>query len=289
MSKRTYILAFIPILLTSCSGRYIERCIWQDKPLFTEGSYGIWPIPNYYNNKTRLSYTVSNDQKNLYLCFKTTDEFTQMKILKSGMEVWIDTNGGKHQNIGILYPVQGIRKHLPPLPEQPVKGVRPDKRLIKKRIIDENQFVKLIGFKNCNTTPLRLKDQQCLSLKMDIDSDNANTLVYRIVIPFASFFKENLKVTDSNVVFRFMVLIDAFASAQLGDGSQRLGESGGAPDGMPPGRPQMGENSQGVPGNPGVHGGPGGPGGMHPPGGMDDMSTQNEETSFNIKFRLSVR
>lgn len=281
MFKRIYLLAFLPLLLVSCSGRMIERCIWQEKPLYADGLKAAWPIPIYFNNSTMLSFSVSNDQKNLYLCFKTTDELIQMRILRAGMQVWIDTTSRKKNKLGILYPIQNARKQMPPPLQHPTKDNKPDKSFIKKRFIEENQSLKLIGFKKCNAMPVRLTDQECLSLRMDIDSNN--TLTYRMVIPFASFYKDKLSAIDSNHVFNFNVVVNGLAIDQVGESWQGEGKPEGAPDGMPPGKPPMGKN------NPGGYGGHGGPGGMQPPDGMGDMTSQNEETSFNIKFRLSVR
>ena len=79
--------------------------LWLSHPIQVDGKLLEWPTDmQFYNSNTELAYTIANDSSNLYLCFQVFDELMQMKILKAGMVVSVDTNGKKKEHIIIQYP-----------------------------------------------------------------------------------------------------------------------------------------------------------------------------------------
>lgn len=51
------------------------------------------------------SLAIQNDDKYLYVAFLTTDPGLQERILKQGIFIWFDPNGGEARKFGIRYPV----------------------------------------------------------------------------------------------------------------------------------------------------------------------------------------
>lgn len=59
---------------------------------------------NYYNKDSKILYDVFHDKQNIYVNMKTSDYFTQVKILEFGLTIWFNQNGKKSKNKGIIFP-----------------------------------------------------------------------------------------------------------------------------------------------------------------------------------------
>ena len=107
-------VAFIStiFLFASCSSSkhatsHATPGVWQAQPITIDGDSKDWPAPYpSYDSKALIAYAASNDKDNLYITMETGDIMTQIKILTSGLTVWIDTSGRKEEGIAIHYPMQ---------------------------------------------------------------------------------------------------------------------------------------------------------------------------------------
>ncbi len=98
-------LGCILIILASCAKPFYNSQ-WQATPVVADGNAKEWSVPlGFYDGETKLQYTFSNDTKNLYLCMKAVDEKTQLKIIRAGLQVWVDTTGKNKHQTGILFPM----------------------------------------------------------------------------------------------------------------------------------------------------------------------------------------
>ncbi|MEQ9168564.1 MAG: hypothetical protein RLO12_20060, partial [Fulvivirga sp.] len=109
----------IPLILSSLllttlvyGQKKVSMSKWQDKPIVVDGeleewSNGLSPMKEgiYYDKTTKLAYAVSNDEKNIYLFFRIVDQTMQMKVLKTGLLVSIDTTGKMKKSPSINYPI----------------------------------------------------------------------------------------------------------------------------------------------------------------------------------------
>ena len=85
----------IPIvLMISCTHYiYISRSTWQQKPVVADGKPNEWKIPlKYFDEKSKLQYAITNDFQNLYFCIRATEQETQTKILRAGLQIKISMN-----------------------------------------------------------------------------------------------------------------------------------------------------------------------------------------------------
>ena len=79
---------------------------WQAQPVVVDGDSKEWPSPYpNYDAKAMVAYATANDKENLYITMETGDEMTQIKILKQGMAVYIDTNARRDHQYTINYPL----------------------------------------------------------------------------------------------------------------------------------------------------------------------------------------
>lgn len=72
-----------------------------------DGKITEWSAFQAFNKATLLNYTISNDDKNLYLVVKSTDANNNTKILLGGISFLINTDGKKKEKdaFAITYPL----------------------------------------------------------------------------------------------------------------------------------------------------------------------------------------
>jgi len=75
-----------------------------------DGKLLEWPSEKFTaDNETRIKYAIDNDSRNLYIAMLVPDYATQMKMMRTGMTVYIDLKGKKKESRGIEFPVKPDR------------------------------------------------------------------------------------------------------------------------------------------------------------------------------------
>jgi hypothetical protein len=105
------------ILLNGCSGGLKLASDWQQGELKIDGSDSDWQSGLYYDKESDMVYGVRNDDRYVYLFLKTQNRSTQMQIMRQGLTVWFDREGGKNQTFGIQYPMGRLESHAGILPD----------------------------------------------------------------------------------------------------------------------------------------------------------------------------
>jgi len=78
-----------------------------------DGSIDEWPAEKFEQGKgTNIKYAVDNDAKNLYIAMVIPNFPTQMKMMRQGMNLYIDLKGKKKQGRGIEFPVKKDRSNF---------------------------------------------------------------------------------------------------------------------------------------------------------------------------------
>src|ERR1700749_4988033 len=96
-------------LLAACSPKAMYQSGWQSTPVVADGNASEWRIPlRFYDTDTKLNYTLSNDNENIYLCVRIVDELSQAKVIRNGLNIWFDTLAKNNKQCGILYPVPSL-------------------------------------------------------------------------------------------------------------------------------------------------------------------------------------
>ena len=176
---------------------------WQSQPIVIDGDSKDWPSPYpNYDAKAMVAYATSNDKNNLYVTMETGDEMTQLKILKQGMTVSIDTNGRKESQFNINYPLQNDNDPIEMSKQEPHKKeshYHPEGQWssnIRKSAKDANQF-SLEGFKNCNGGYIITQTTSC-GIKVMLRIDEYKELVWEAVIPFRAIYnKDTITAADA--------------------------------------------------------------------------------------------
>ena len=168
---------------------------WQAQPIVIDGDSKDWPspYPNYDPNSL-VAYATSNDKYNLYVTMETGDELVQMKILKRGMIVSIDTGGKKDPQLHINYPLENDNDPLDLMKDDNgTKSSYHSKHIdrqfegkIDKNLREATQF-STEGFNKCNGGYLISQTTPC-GIKIRAKIDEYKELVWEAVIPFKAIY-----------------------------------------------------------------------------------------------------
>jgi len=164
---------------------------WAEKTVVEESNDdNIFKNPlRFYNEETHLQYTILNDKKNLYIFIKATEQLVQLKILKSGILIKLDTNGKTKYQSNILYPIQNKANKSSMAPTK-------DWDTFVSRFPYVNTYMTVNGFKSITEEEYPIVNNKNLTVKISWDS--IGVLRYKAIIPFALFYKDSLMLNDIN-------------------------------------------------------------------------------------------
>jgi hypothetical protein len=94
----------IPLVLFRCI-RYEYSSRWLDRVIAIDGSDKDWQGATVYVEKANVSVGMFNDSESMTLCLVTTDRRIGGRIMRGGMRLWFDPNGGQKKTFGIHFPV----------------------------------------------------------------------------------------------------------------------------------------------------------------------------------------
>lgn len=270
----------IASLIISCSNKIYYSSSWQNKSVTVDGKIPEWSNPlRFYDQETGISYSISNDHYNLYLVCRISNEFLQTKILRSGLEFGIDTLGKKSFAVSIKYPI-GLSQQEPKSGPQAKSesNERADRSSFKLRLLAEAREIQLVGFKPVLVKSISLSSQNNTGISAAIDFDTRGIMNYEAVIPFSTFYKNELTPSDSNTVFSYRIKVNPVSNSNNSEnGNRRDGMRGGG-SGMRGGGMRGGGMRVGGMGGGGMRG-----------GGMNGnrMSGENGETNYQRNANLS--
>lgn len=295
---KKYISLFIVAwFFISCTNKIYDSSSWQINKVKIDGKISEWSNPlRFYDQETGISYNISNDHSNLYFVCSISNEFLQTKILRSGLEFGIDTLGKKSFSVGIKYPIGNISvtdlkpNHNPQIEEG--SNQKTDRSAYKLKLLAEATEIELVGFKPRlgKIIPLTVLNNTGISAAINFDMNGI--MNYEAVIPFSTFYKNELTPSDSNTVFNFQIKINPVPNSHNSSGS------GGGTHG---GEMHSGGMHGGGMGGGGMHGGGMGGGGMHGGGmngsrsgdgseyGHQNNANMTGTTKTEIKLKLAYR
>jgi len=277
-NKNTWIGALLICLLASCSP-IVYDSLWQGQPIKADGNPREWSKPlKHYDSNTKLQYTFSNDRQNMYICIRATDERTQQKLLRGGLQVWLDTTAKGKERTGLLFPLPETEAKTETSQDNYSKH-NPDEYRPKKKFRSDRTEMEVKGFKAPISGVLPL--QNIYGIAANINMDSVDILTYEAIIPFRSFYKDSLSPSDSSKTISIKIVLNGIPKSK--------DKTHGAADPGADAAQTMGSSSQAM-GQGGARGGRGGAKGGSAP--SDPMSeSQSVKTviklSLQPKFRIS--
>ncbi|OKS89552.1 hypothetical protein [Mucilaginibacter polytrichastri] len=228
----------------------------------------------YYNTEKKLNYALANDKDNLYMAIRVNDRTEQIRIIRAGLTLSVNTKGKKKEISSITFPIgnpdqpkmgQDDKKGNPDLLDQQDRDEMMNAKLTKLRNI------KVTGFPDIESDIITTSNTYGIKVALNIDADGY--LNYEAAIPLKFFHAE---LTDKSE-WAFNIKINGVTrpeGAKNADAEGGGGHGGGGRGGMGGG---------GMGGGGGRHGGGmgGGRGGM---GGNTSGSSDHSELSKSMDF-----
>jgi hypothetical protein len=233
-----FVLLVVMVLFNACaSTKVVAPLPWQQKQIVIDGAATDWETPLSHRSKdAKIQYGFSNDGKNLYFCLMASDDQTQMKILMNGLELALDTTGGKKKHISIKFPLAQEKSFSDR--GNALEGL-PDIPKLRNKLLSDANEIEVKGFSTIGNGRLPLQNSAGIDVRIGWDS--YNIMVYEAKIPLAIFSFKN-----SNNVLGVTINIKGLPQPQMPSGISGM-PSGGRPPGggmpgggMPPnGMPRM--------------------------------------------------
>ncbi|MDB5025687.1 MAG: hypothetical protein JWP78_3442 [Mucilaginibacter sp.] len=231
----------------------------------------------YYNKDKQLNYSLANDQDNLYMAIRINDRSEQIRVLKAGLTLSVDTRGKKKESFSITFPVGDLSQNDPAQPSDNLQGniTQEDRDELMKARLTKLREIRISGFKDIEGETITTSNTYGIQTAIDYDKDGY--LVYEAAIPLKFFHADDL--TKNEWAFNFKI-----------NGITRPGQNKGGAEQDGPGRAGGGGGMGGGRGGRGGGGGGmgGGRGGQRMGGGgTTDHSELSKSVDFWEKFYLT--
>lgn len=162
---------------------------WQNKPLTIDGSDADWDRPlQHYVREEKVSYSITNDSRNLYILLSTKDRQEQQKIIEGGMSVWVNMRGEKSNGdaVGIGYPLNQHSDRDQNLMEEAQPQRYQDNNPVT---LDQKRTYALYAFGGDSTSHRFVYgDSNPAGVQMRLDYNNEGEMIYEAAIPLRALY-----------------------------------------------------------------------------------------------------
>ncbi|MBN1940340.1 MAG: hypothetical protein JW843_12200 [Candidatus Aminicenantes bacterium] len=101
---KTVVLLGLVLLVAAC-GTMDVKSVWTGTEIKIDGRADDWQGGLVEVKGTGVSLGVRNDDRFVFLCLKAEDQRTAAQVLRAGLIVWFDPQGGAEKTLGIHYPL----------------------------------------------------------------------------------------------------------------------------------------------------------------------------------------
>ena len=206
-------------LFTGCSHKMAPEGHYQETPIIADGNVNDWSLPLRFSNASyTLQYNITNDKKNLYICILSRDEATQLRMLRAGMNVYLDPKGEKSKKTGIAFPIR-----QQPDPENyrsrngnPITGT--DNKSRKEQLLLQSDYYNATGFLNIENGQFGLADTKSpIRVAMKLNN-NDSLLVYEAIVPLKNIIGADLGPRSDRTNFSVGIILNAVPGQGGGNG-----------------------------------------------------------------------
>lgn len=170
------------VVYSGCSPKLMPEGHFQDKKVVVDGNINDWGLPLRFSNpEYSMQYSVTNDDKNIYVCVYTKDESFKKRILKAGMSIYFDPKGEKDKKMSLVFPV---KKPDDPTDNRsngdPIRYT--DTKSTDQQFLLQSDYYNTVGFLNFENGQFDIsytKNNIQVAIKLNDDS----SLVYESAIP----------------------------------------------------------------------------------------------------------
>ncbi|MCD4664710.1 MAG: hypothetical protein K8R68_05510 [Bacteroidales bacterium] len=225
-----YTLIFSGLLLFSCAKTPVYKSNLQTIPFQFNGSDEAWLGQFYYDSKARMLYGLSNDEENIYVRLKVTDQATRRKIILSGLTFWMDSVGKNRKQMTIRCPMPRERDELKNMKgaERTAKDKsKKNFNLLNKTFFNGHADMEIMGFdKEPTVMVINNKNENGINVMMKINDQEE--LIWEAIIPLKMAFTDPAEFKNGgNRFFSFGFESGAFDAPQMGNSTGADGRKPG--------------------------------------------------------------
>jgi hypothetical protein len=156
------------------------------KDLIIDGRPDDWQNLSFLSNPAgTLEYAIAQNEQNLFIMMRVANHAEQIKLLNSGMEIWIDPTGKKAKTTEVIYPVKGELSEDVLRPQSGSIDQKMNIAQMHLKVAAELISLSRIGFKPEFSGVQSIF--QNTGFKAAINWDENNTLIYELKIPLNAF------------------------------------------------------------------------------------------------------
>jgi hypothetical protein len=225
--------------LAGCSSKTYPATNYQQAPITADGNLSEWNRPlKFISSGGQMQYNVTNDDSNIYVSVETHDEATVTKMLRAGIDVYIDAAGGESKKTMLAFPLPNSEVHPQKRTNNDAASAANAKAEMRQELLVQANLFTAAGFNNMENRSYDMKDQS--KIKVGLKQESENGLGYEAVIPIKYIFDNLSDKNKKNISVGIVI--------------NAMKEGGGRTGGNAAGRPQMSGGGSGR----GMHGGGGG-------------------------------
>jgi len=244
-----YALLVISFYVSGCTHKLAPQGHYQDTPVVADGNTNDWSVPlRFSNEKYTFQYNITNDSKFIYICILSTDDATQLRILKNGMTIYFDPKGKKNKDISIAFPLLKTDDENSYNRKRNRNGnpIKPsDETVLINKLTQQVSYFETKGFLNIENGQFGIADTRS-HIKVAIKYNNDSVLVYEAIIPINIITGSDLTEKQAAKNFSVCVTLNAVLGQEGDNGnSSRPSFGGGMRGGMMGGGMHMGGGMRG--------------------------------------------
>jgi len=295
-----FVVIILILSLSNCSPKEYPLGNFQETPIVADGNSVDWNLPLRFGTEDgELQYNITNDNTNIYVSVATNDQSTQMRILRAGLSVYIDTKGKTNKSMGLSFPANDVLETAGNYKNRGMGGNKGGDQInFKKQLLMDKDIFKTFGFINMENRVYDVSDTS--NIKMGINYDAFGNLVFEAIIPIKHIYDKIVTAKNAPSLSIGIVLNTMVMNFENRSGNNSAGENGmrGGSSGMGGGMRGgggMGGMGGGMSGG-GMRGGMGGGmrgGGMRGGGGMravgGGFNTMNKVIANWYQFKLAIQ
>lgn len=233
---------FLLYILSGCSHKTYPTGNFQETAVTADGDLHDWSLPLRYGTTSGgAQYNVTNDNENIYISLQTHDEITALKILRAGVNIYIDPTTKESKTIDLSFPLPAPTSLYSGNQSQSKGAGQPDKSELRKSLLLQANVFKISGFQNIENRLYDKTDQS--KIKIGLKSGEDNSLSYEAIIPLKYIYGTTEQLNSKAHNLSVGIVINAMQANR--EHANSSGYNGG-----------------------GMHGGGMGGGGMHRGGGI---------------------
>ncbi|UCE40148.1 MAG: hypothetical protein JSV17_11855 [Candidatus Aminicenantes bacterium] len=182
-SPHLWILALALFTLVGCSTLKLEST-WKDRDITLDGKGGEWLGAKYYFEDSAISVGLINDEQYLYVSMMTENPMIRAQIMRQGLTIWLDPDGGKNKTFGIKFPLgkrgeeqEGERMDPPAMMDEMIREE------IMQKLQESMTELEILGRDEKVLAKMDIEDTKGIEVKM---RNVGGTFVYELKVPLVS-------------------------------------------------------------------------------------------------------